>query len=264
MKNFRLLIVAIATSLFNLTFTLTPLAAQDTIRVMTININQGADNSLEEIGKYIKKYNPDLVALQEVDMRPNRHYVQHQKGKNFIAELSYYTDMVGVFGKAFSRPTNWDYGNAVLSKYSITKSEAIKLPNRHNYEPRVILLTTIDVNDKKVCFASVHLCVEDKATRAAQIKFIKRLMRKQKADYKFICGDFNSTPTEQLVSKNLKRWTDALDEDVKTFPAQGEALIKIDYILYEKKSHLEVINSEIKCEDTLSDHCSCLVDFIVK
>ena len=104
------------------------ISAQDTIRIMTLNIHQGSDTTLQAIGEYIKQYNPDLVALQELDQWPHRPEAPKQTGKNFIAELSYYSDMIGCFGKAWDHPKGWDYGDGILSKYPIERYETLILP----------------------------------------------------------------------------------------------------------------------------------------
>lgn len=77
---------------------------QDTIRIMTINIHQGSDTTLQRLGEVIREYHPDFVAVQEVDMYPNRSEAKLARNKNFIAELSYFSDMQGVFGKAWDHP----------------------------------------------------------------------------------------------------------------------------------------------------------------
>lgn len=54
----------------------------DTIRVMTFNLHAGHDASLEQIGELIKRYNPDFVALQEVDHKTMRRNCPHQNGRD--------------------------------------------------------------------------------------------------------------------------------------------------------------------------------------
>ncbi|MBQ8100618.1 MAG: endonuclease/exonuclease/phosphatase family protein [Paludibacteraceae bacterium] len=58
--------------------------AQDTIRIMTFNLYSVAMTSLEELGGYIKRHNPDIVALQEVNMKTNRADAPAQRDKNQV------------------------------------------------------------------------------------------------------------------------------------------------------------------------------------
>ena len=68
---------------------------QDTlrIRVMTYNLRFGELASLEQIAEHIKAFQPDFVALQEVDSKTFRERTPQQNGKDFITELGYRTQM---------------------------------------------------------------------------------------------------------------------------------------------------------------------------
>lgn len=239
------------------------LYAQDTIRIMTLNINQGSDTSLQAIGEIIKFYKPDLVALQEVDLWPNRSYAQHQKNKNFIAELGYYTDMLGYFGKAYDHPGGWDYGDGILSKYPATKVESTILSHIGKVEPRQLIWAHINIKGHNICFASTHFSYENKNNRELQIKKVKSIMRKQKEKIQFVCGDFNSDYKEDLILKVMKQWADALPNGEATFSSYSPAKYKYDYILYNKNAKVKVVNSEIICNGSISDHCTCITDIII-
>ena len=75
--------------------------AQDTLRVkvMTYNLRFGELADLKDLAAHIKSFNPDFVALQEVDSKTNRERTPHQRGKDFISELAYYSGMFGIYGK---------------------------------------------------------------------------------------------------------------------------------------------------------------------
>lgn len=242
-----------------------PAFAQDTIRIMTINIHQGTDTSLQAIGELIKQHHPDLVAVQEIDMWPNRTESPRQTGKNFIAELSYYADMMGYFGKAWDHPGGWLYGDGILSKYPATKLEVKILPHNKfltDSEPRQITLAHLSIAGHSICFASTHLCHMNKANRQAQMREIKRIMQRQKEWIKIVCGDLNSDPSEGLIGTTMKNWRDLLPQD-NTFPSNGEAYAKYDYILTKKVSNLKVANSYYVCEQSITDHCICVVDVVI-
>ena len=69
----------------------------DTLRVMTFNLHAGHDASLQQIGEFIRHYQPDFVALQEVDKNTHRSNCPHQNNRDFITELAYYSGMQGLF-----------------------------------------------------------------------------------------------------------------------------------------------------------------------
>jgi len=243
---------------------------QDTIRIMTINIDQGVDTTLQYIGEVIRSYNPDLVSMQEVDMYPKRSTAPRQFGKNFMAELGYFADMQGVFGKAFDHPGGWDYGDAILSKYSFSESASTILKHQKNTEPRQLLLIHTNIKGHDICFASTHLSHENKANRADQLKQIRQIMQRRKEKIKFVCGDLNSDTSENLVLSVMKHWRDALPDNEGTFSsAHGQwhyKAYKYDYILYrcamDKK--IEVIQTIIRCNEEITDHCICIADIVIR
>ena len=234
--------------------------AQERIRIMSLNMDQGQDNTLDSICRFINKFSPDVVGIQEMDIYPKRDYAPHEHGVNFIAEMMYFTSLYGIFGKAFRVPAGWDYGNAVLSANSFIKTENVPLP-RFGYETRSILITTFDFKGHKICFASTHLNFDNQAIREAQIKYIAELMDKQDADIKFVCGDFNS-PENGFVLDLMPGWQDALPAHKKTFSAYPENYkrSKLDYILYKSVIPLKVRDTQIECDASISDHCACFVE----
>lgn len=240
------------------------LSAQDTIRIMTLNTHQGTDTTLQAIGEFIRSYHPDLVALQELDQWPDRPEAPKQKGKNFIAELSYHSDMMGVFGKAWDHPGGWDYGNGILSKYPIERTETVILPHHKSDEPRVLLMAFVNVKGHNFCFASTHLCYKNHSNRVSQLKKVRQVMKKQKSVKRIVCGDMNENYTDGLVPSVMKKWKDALPEEGMTFNAYDEIpTMKYDYILYDS-SNVKVINSFIVCDGGISDHCAGIVDIVLK
>lgn len=239
--------------------------AQDTLRIMTININQGADTSLQAIANFIREVQPDIVALQELDMWPNRWYAPAQRNRNFIAELSYYTDMMGYFGKAYDHPEGWDYGDGLLVRYPVTRVETYELPyntSLRGSEPREMIVAHISVGGHDISFASTHLCHMDSMNRVKQMKAVKQIMQRQKEKIRIVCGDLNSDPRERIVSRVMNQWYDVLPAK-KTFPSNGKPYAKYDYILLEKKAKIQVADTFFLCNDDITDHCACVADIVL-
>ncbi|MCR5050238.1 MAG: endonuclease/exonuclease/phosphatase family protein [Paludibacteraceae bacterium] len=231
---------------------------------MTINIHTGSDTSLVAIAEFINQYHPDLVALQEVDMWPNRPGAPEQRQKNISAELSLHTNMIGYFGKAWNISGKWMYGNGILSKYSVNKLETFLLPynDKPGSEPRALSVASITINDKDICFASTHLCYKYPENRIAQLKKINSIMMHQKEKIKILCGDFNSDSSENLVFTTMKKWCDVLPEN-KTFPSNGKAYAKYDYIMVPKRDMVVVTNTFFVCDEKITDHCACIADIVI-
>ena len=88
----------------------------DTIRVMTFNLHAGHDASLQQLGQFIKRYQPDFVALQEVDHNTRRSNCPHQNDRDFITELAYYSGMQGLFGPTIQF-SGGHYGIGLLTRH---------------------------------------------------------------------------------------------------------------------------------------------------
>src|SRR4030095_13030808 len=105
---------------FALAFALLPTACRNktpptSLRLVTYNIHHGEGNDgsidLPRLAHVTQSLHPDLVALQEVDIKTARTGQVDQ-----AAELARLTGMHYVFGKAIDFDGG-QYGNVVLSRY---------------------------------------------------------------------------------------------------------------------------------------------------
>ena len=234
-------------------------SAQDTLRIMTFNIEAGVSGKITDIGNYIKQLNPDIVALQEIDQWAYRKKRISPVPENQMVELASFTDMLPVFGQTCDFGGGY-YGIGLLTKYNIESYQRILLPQTDSqYEPRVLIIVGLDVHGKKITIANTHLSLVEK-DRTLQIKFIARQLRKIKG-HKILCGDFNANPTEISTTK-LAKYHDALPENQNTFPSVNPRT-KLDYIILDPKDNINVISHYIDTSCDLSDHCPCYVDIIL-
>lgn len=252
MKRISLFLIALLA--VNLLF------AQDTLRIMTYNIEVGYEADMDTIGKFINAIHPDIVALQEVDEWAYRSNNKSKKGVNQVVELATYTDMLPVFSKTRNLEEGGYYGIGVLSKYPILDCKRIVLPQTDMiYEPRVMLIVELDISGTTFTVVNTHLTLHDK-DRISQGKFIAKQLRKIKGP-KVLCGDFNCLPAEATIAKHLGKYKDALPEKQNTYPNRNPRA-KIDYIFYDPKDNIQVINQDVNTSCDLSDHCPCYVDII--
>ena len=141
--------------------------AQDTLRVkvMTYNLRFGELADLKDLAAHIKSFNPDFVALQEVDSKTNRERTPHQRGKDFISELAYYSGMFGIYGKSIEYKGGY-YGIGILSKYPYIGIRKTLLPQLGEvYEQRVLLEGIFEMGKDTIIFASTHLDAKLAKTR---------------------------------------------------------------------------------------------------
>jgi len=231
------------------------------ITVMSYNIHamKGMDKVLDakRIAKVINEQNPDLVALQEVDM-----FTERSGKMDAIAILEEETGMYGLFMKTFDYQGG-EFGNAILSKYPIIEKRSIALPSRQAYEPRIMMMVSVVVGcNDTVHFYATHLDHHrEDSDRPAQMSKIIETIKKDK--YKVIlAGDLNCQPGSEplnMLDKILKR----CPSEEMTYPADDPYWI-IDHIYYSENRGLKDLGLKVIPEKVASDHRPIVTRFRIK
>lgn len=172
-----------------------------TVKVMTYNI-WGAKSGgrtmaeLEAIAEVIKKVNPDLVALQEVD----RHTTRNAALGDMAKKLGEMTDMDYFFAKA-ENFYGGEYGDAVLSKLPIKEKKGYNLDVDHALggEVRSVARVLVEKEGKEFYFISTHFDhLSDERNRIKQANDFVTLA--QTFDKPIIVGsDFNARPNSNTM-----------------------------------------------------------------
>ena len=114
-------------------------AASDTVRILAYNIHhgEGMDGKLdlERIAALVRRVDPDLVTLQEVDSVTTRTDAVDQ-----ASELGRLTGLESIFGR-FMSYQGGAYGMAVLSRWPIVAVANHRLPD--GAEPRSALSAVV-------------------------------------------------------------------------------------------------------------------------
>lgn len=162
------------------------------IRVVSYNIHKGrsaigARESLSELRLGLYGLRPDLLLLQEVQGRNERHGILHAQHESLAAALG----MAGCcYGRNAVRDLT-DHGNALLSRYPILDFENEDISD-HKLEQRGLLHATLDVNGTDVHCLVVHLGLFA-GGRTRQIMALVDRIRRVVPDNApmIIGGDFN-------------------------------------------------------------------------
>ncbi len=226
MKTLKYLFIAVFFVTLNIGF----LSAQEKVKlkVLCYNLRFGELASLEELAGFIKKENPDVVALQEVDVNTYRDRAPKQNGKNFISELAFRTNMLSSYAKTIPYKGGY-YGIGILSKYPFISTERILLPMPEGAkEQRAVLMAEVEIPEKgQFTFACTHLDYTTYDVRKAQIDFINGILLKKEGPV-MLCGDFNSKSDSKEIIEGMKSWIQVCSPD-PTIPANAPKS-KIDYI----------------------------------
>ena len=179
------------------------IVVEETLRVMAYNIHHANPPSkpgiidIDAIVSVIRNQDPDIVALQEVDVNTGRSGPVNQAEK--IAQK---LGMHFFFGEAINYDGGY-YGVAILSKFPLTEEKINRLPTQSgtNGEPRVLVTAIITTpGGNQIRFGSTHLDAQSEATnRLLQIKKIGVLAEAEDLPF-IIAGDFNAVPESEVIS----------------------------------------------------------------
>lgn len=236
-----------------LIFVSVDVSSQTDLRIMTYNIRNGmgmdSKSDYKRTANVIKKFHPDIVAIQEVDSVTNR------SNKRFVlGELSELTGMYYFYAPAIDYDGG-KYGTGLLSREKPLHTRYMALPGKE--EQRVLLIAEFD----KFVFLGVHLSLtpEDQLTSVHIIQQVLATIKKPV----FIAGDFNAAPDSDVITQ-LSQTFKVLTPLQKTYPADKPTEC-LDYIALDIQTYKPALfkRSWVINEPRASDHRPVLLDVIL-
>lgn len=189
-----------------------PRLAPPAVRIMTYNVHscRGMDGKLspERIARVITHYDPDIVALQELDVGRRRTGEIDQA--HAIAQK---LEMAFHFHPALTLEEE-QYGDAILSRYPmrLVKAGALPgLPGAPGLEPRGALWVSVTVNGQRVQLINTHLGL----FRRERLRQVEALLGPDWLEHPdcrppvVVCGDLNALPGSKVCRKVEQRLQDA-------------------------------------------------------
>jgi endonuclease/exonuclease/phosphatase family metal-dependent hydrolase len=183
----------------------------DTVRVLTYNVHTcvGMDGRLStrRIARVIAQCDPDIVALQECDVRRRR-----TDGRDQVREIADELKMEFHFHPAI-RAEEEEYGDAVLSYHPMRLVCSGRLPgvaDRPELEPRGALWVEVDVGGCSIQVINTHLGLSNRE-RLAQVEALLSEQWLGAAAARgpcILCGDFNALPGSAPYRRLLARLSD--------------------------------------------------------
>ena len=189
-----------------------PVARERTLRVVTYNVHTciGIDGKLSphRIARVIARYQPDVVALQEVDV--GRLRTGHADQAELIAR---FLEMEYHFHPAM-RIAEEAYGDCILSRVPmrLVKAAALPMPAGGPFvEPRGALWVALEVGGTAVHLVNTHLGLTagEKRMQIDALLGSDWIGGNGQAEPFIFCGDFNSSPRSRIWRRCVETLRDA-------------------------------------------------------
>ena len=215
------------------------------MRIVTYNIKHGSVGAgridLQLLADTCKRFEADILALQEVDVRALRTGLRHQ-----AAMVARATGLDWAFGEAARRGPIRRYGNALLARGAIGDREVIPLPQPANGEFRVAVVASVALTGgPTVSVGATHLSFR-KGEGAVQLGVLIEALGRRPGP-RILLGDLNIGPDLALPALTAAGYSVA--ETGPTFPASSPRT-RIDFVAV---SGLEIVSVAVP-EVPVSDH----------
>ena len=212
---------------------------------------EGGLGHLPQCAEVIRRFDPDWVAVQEIDRGTKRAGHVDQ-----TAELARLCGLHGTFVKKVPRPDG-DYGLAVLSKEKPIGVSKILMPGSSHTR----CVEIVEFKDYIVACTHFPLKVEFRV-RAAEIVRLNLADREKPV---FLAGDLNALPESPEIAELKKGFTILSDPTQPTFRADGPTKC-IDYIMVDTAhaDRVEVTERQVVAAPEATDHCALVVRVNVK
>ncbi len=242
-----------------------PLAS---LKVMSYNIHHANPPSrpgvidLDAIATVINKAQPDLVALQEVDVHTRRSGTSLHQAE----ELAVRTGMQVYFAKAIDHDGG-DYGVAILSRFPLTDLTTHRLPliEGSKGEPRVLATAHVQLpGDQKIVFANTHLDAQrSDSNRVLQINEVVKILKRQSHPV-ILAGDLNAVPGNEVINSLDQYFTRTCKKNCGfTIPVDKPSKT-IDFIAFSKEDRFSVLSHQVIDEKYASDHLPVIAEISLK
>ena len=237
------------------------------LRVLTYNIHHGADRrgrlDLARIAGTIAGCEPDVVALQEVDLRWGPRSGDEDQpgwlGQRLGMNVHFTPNVVKDSHRASPAPSG--YGLALLSRWPLTAVThgTFSVPSPEHGEPRGFLQATVhpDVPSggrRNVRVLNTHLSAAGAGLRRAQVlELLQHLGPAEQPTV--IAGDFNARPRSEPIRRLRRHYQDAWRPGIR----RGATIRgrRIDYLWVS--AQLRPVRTRV-VRSTASDHLPVVTD----
>lgn len=232
---------------------------KDKLSVVTFNIekSENIDLAIHELTTNFQFSDPDILLLQEVDETSVFEFA-----KKFHLNYIYYPI-------AIHRKAKNNFGNAILSKYPITKPSKLILP--HKTPTKRIRNATnciLEIGSYKLLVYSIHneTIIMSQTKRMEQVDAIIQDIKSRKVEHIIVGGDFNSGIPRDLREIVFKFKSLNFSWPTKEIGGTSKALLNL---VSPRNDHfftkgLTPLSAKKLQESTSSDHIPVLLVFTIE
>lgn len=242
------------------------------LRVMTYNVHScvGSDGkfSTYRIADVIARYEPDIVALQELDSGLARTNHAHQ-----AEEIAGHLDMDFHFHPSLEI-RNGRYGNAVLSRYPLRLVQAGALPSPWWFRPferRGALWAAVKIHDREIQIINTHFGHHwrERILQAEALLGVEWAAHSSCAPPLILCGDLNTLPVSSVYRRFRRFLSDAQlsitgKKPGRTYPSRCP-IARIDHIFSSRE--VAVLDTDVPrtaLTRAASDHLPLIADLEIR
>ena len=215
------------------------------VKILTYNVKNctGMDGVIDyqRVAGIIKRINPDIVALQELDSATSR-----SNGVVVLSELSKLTGMYQTYGASIEYQGG-KYGIGILTREKPVAWKVVPLPGRE--ERRSLLIVELG----NVIMGCTHFSLNE-IDRIASVSIVSSAFEGYSKPV-FIAGDFNAVPESAVIIGMQDYWNILNDTSTPTIPSEKPSRC-IDYIMGLKASGFkyQTLQTIVEKEPVASDH----------
>jgi endonuclease/exonuclease/phosphatase family metal-dependent hydrolase len=243
-------------------------ASVNSLRIMTYNVHSciGMDGKLapDRIARVIARANPDVVALQELDVGRAR-----TEGIDQAHRIARYLEMDFHFHPAIHIEEE-RYGDAILTHLPMRLVKADALPGPPELprlERRGALWVAIDLGDQEVQIMNTHLglLARERMLQVNALLGAEWLEHQQCRGRVILCGDFNALPSSAASRRLRSRLNDVQIEAESHRPRSTFIgrfpTARIDHVFVDSELEVgDVTVPESELARVASDHLPLVVD----
>ena len=226
-----------------------------TWRVLTWNILGAKNPDLATLADFVRKSNPDVVALQEA-RRSQAHHLAELLGWRVVWRRKHYPYTPLLWWRA--------EGQAVLAPTELIGARSYELSPRRStwtYHHRIMLGATVVRGDDRLRVYNVHLSSTSPDHRIEQARRAAGFIAAEPAAMRVVCGDMNAANELEVIREFHAIGVRDTGGDA-TNPSRAP-FQRLDYVLVPDHASVSVIDTPEGGDEwaALSDHLPVLVEF---